>query len=152
MILSIDQDEVLADVEDMDDNIDSDTAYLTGVTCMYVGVAVVGLLVVILVMGKALAKPLTWLKFVANQITDNAGNDLTKGVNIDEVPFFPHSPRTEITELVEEFKQMIRGFSGGGAAKAAKISDDEVLNKFPEMLSEFKAIYKASGGVGGVPR
>ena len=98
-------------------------------------------------MGIVLTKPLIWLEKLSNQITDNAGKDLTDGIDASEDPFFHLSPKTEITDLVFGFKEMISGFASKGAAKAAKISSASVYNEFVFDV-KMTSIYKGAAKVG----
>jgi len=97
--------------------------------------------VVIYTMATVLTKPLQWMEKIANRITDNAGSDLSSGIDVNEDPFFPHSPVTEITALVREFKVMIISFGGGGAAKAATVAITEARNPFEIDLQAVEKIY-----------
>lgn len=130
------------------------------------GFAVV--LILIFMISRFLTTPLAWMEKVADQVVNNAGAGLGDGLDPNSSPELACSPnvntKTEVSELVEEFKIMITGFGGSGAAKLHKHEVHEVPNpcsfsheqkmrlgyaqdNFPPSAP---AVGKVDGGDGGV--
>ena len=125
--------EILMAVDHIDESIDKDVSRLISVT---VAIGLSGIIVsmtIIWLVSRMLTMPLAWMTSVAGQIVNP-----TKGASVllkvdDEVsPSFRKKsicgPRTEINELVDEFQDMIRGFSGEGAAFVAQSGLHEIEN------------------------
>jgi hypothetical protein len=133
IILTIDEQEIVEKVDIMDDAIDKDVKELVSnsIIASMIGLACIIGIVVTLV-ARVLTAPLIWMDKVAGTITNNAGGNLDSGVDPNETPDVACSPETEITDLVQEFKVMVAGFGGSGAAKVAtnETSSIEVFNIF----------------------
>ena len=129
IITTIDQAETFSKVDAMNQAIDDDVAHLVrnAIIASVIGlVIVIGL--IIPAVSQALTKPLVWMCKVADTITSNAGSDLDQGVDPNEDPTLRCSPHTEVTDLVTEFKEMIRGFDSKDAAKTVTVPVEETLN------------------------
>jgi hypothetical protein len=86
--------------------------------------------IIIFIMSNFITFPLQWMSKLAKNIVNNAGSDLGAGLDPDASPELIFSPTTEISALVTEFKEMVVGFGGGGAAKAQKRDVVEILNPY----------------------
>mmetsp|Transcript_30884 Transcript_30884/g.92555 ORF Transcript_30884/g.92555 Transcript_30884/m.92555 type:complete len:1871 (-) Transcript_30884:814-6426(-) len=108
----------------------------------FVGLAIV--LCVIFSVSASLTRPLDWMTGVANMIVDKFGDDydLTKELDKEE-HVFRFSPRTELNDLIHEFKRLVKHFSGDGSAKAIRFRSKRIekKNNF-KMFQEFGGLYQ----------
>jgi hypothetical protein len=99
---------------------------------------------------RGLTEPLQWVKSVAWSIVHhNVGLDdnlLKLDVEIPPSFFSRWVPRTEITDFVSEFRSMVAGFSGDGAAALANPDQFEILNRLT-WQSDFQHLYSFSSDV-----
>ena len=144
VIVSIEKNELFQNANEMGKSIDEDVSNLILKTLIvgFAGLAVVW--VVLFLVARHLTTPLAWVECVANKIVKNAGEGLndemlySPGMNISKNIMC--TPRTEIAELVQEFKTMVNGFSGSGAAKVVKNRVEEKVNQF-QIVRELYDLY-----------
>lgn len=166
--------EVFEVVNHVKRSIDQDIVYSTILALLIGGVGMIILMVIVYTMSMVLTRPLSWIQGVAYNIVnhttanlerksplkskhdldeDTSELDVEQSSSSKDSIIFGNpttvqcSPDTEITELVEEFQQMIRGFSGAGkASTVAKSTAHEIRNTLT-WQSEFQHLYqKARGG------
>ena len=132
-----------APIEQFESSIDSDV--LKG-SFAATGIALFGMFFILLMLwcvARFLTQPLLWMETVSWRIV-NHGDTRSGGLQLeDEVALTATvrcSPRTEITELVEEFRSMITGFSGGGASSVAESEANEIRNILT-WHSDFQQLY-----------
>ncbi|KAL7569171.1 hypothetical protein ACA910_016997 [Epithemia clementina (nom. ined.)] len=111
------------------------------------GIGLFGMFVILLMLwcvARALTQPLLWMELVSWRIVNHSdkrsGNALHLENDDPKTAMVRCSPRTEITELVEEFRLMITGFSGGGASTVAESEPNEIRNSLT-WQSDFKHLY-----------
>jgi len=106
-------------------------------------------LVIVWFVSRGLTKPLLWMKQIAWSIVNHADE---RSVTSFTSPDYPEPalsssgccpPSTEVTELVREFKNMIRGFSGKNAATLAQRDIFEIPNQLT-WQSEYQQLYSYS--------
>jgi len=120
------------------------------------GLAVFGMVLVISIVwfvSRKLTQPLLLMERVAWRIVNHAdervGDALKMGSTNDDDEKTPRktrrgwcSPKTEVNDLVAEFKTMIKGFSGEGASKVANSAMHEILNDLT-WHSDFQQLYSS---------
>ena len=138
LILEIGED-VFAPIDIVDEAVQNSVFQII-VTSVLIGV--VGLVCVALVIwsvSRVLTRPLNWMEQVAWRIVNH--NDERASGPFNTAPnAVVCSPRTEITDLVSEFRTMIRGFSGKGASTVARKSAYEIRNEMT-WQGEFHQLY-----------
>ena len=148
VVLTIEEQEVYRTVDNMDQSIDEDSDDIVKRTLIigFCGMALV--LAIVVLVSLFLTKPLAWMAEVADQIVSNAGHkNLEEGVDMNGSAFYLFTPRTELTQLVTEFRHMVQGIGGSGAAKvAASTATTDVLNTVPWFGEVFGAIYHPKDG------
>jgi HAMP domain-containing protein len=141
--------DVFAVSEAMNAGIDKELLHISLLT---VGVGLIGMILVMIIVyfvSRALTRPLLWIKRVAWSIVNHASDDRSRtsiGLNGDpeNAPHTRWVPKTEISELVSEFRMMIKGFSGG---KGASTIAHGVLHEIPNHLtwqSDYQQLYNYS--------
>ncbi len=104
-------------------------------------------LLVVAIVSHILTRPLAWMETTAWKIVNHADKRVSEDLvgsdvrNEEDDPLVRCSPKTEIHELVTEFKAMIRGFSGTGASRVAHAKMDEVRN-FITWKDDFRQFYQ----------
>lgn len=143
--------EVFEVIDDIKRSIDQDVIYSAVAAFIIGGIGMTVLMVVVYIVSLVLTRPLNWMRTVAFSIVNHSSANLEKSsLKLDDFDeelahmqvgsnssalmkpaesLVQCTPKTEITELVEEFKQMIRGFSGAEkASTVAKCNGHEVRN------------------------
>lgn len=144
LFLRIDR-EIFSAIDEVDEAVEDDVekVVITAILIGVVGLALVAL--VIWLVARSLTLPLGWMQRVAwrivNHNDERAGGalDVTKEEE-DSRMFVRCTPRTEITDLVSEFRMMIKCFSGEGSSTVAKKNRTEVHNEM-RWRSEFFQLY-----------
>ena len=106
------------------------------------------MMTVITIVAQVLTKPLKWMEDKAQEIvyhTDKEEGDCLIVANEDdsEIHFCSFMPKTEIHELVSEFRSMISGFSGEGASTVAFPRHTETKN-LVTWKEDFRKFYNLS--------
>ena len=128
-------------------NIDEKVRTVTVVT---VSAALVGLTItIIFIFGVAsyLTKPLDWMNCVSEQIVEKFGDDVETGIVYERKHNSVCNPQTELTNLEQEFGQMISKFSGQGTSNLVKNKRTEKKNTFL-LSTEFSELYRSRGAPG----
>ena len=108
-------------------------------------VGVVLVVVVLFCMSLGVTAPLRWITRVGDDILASfgSGEQQQSFVGHEKIPWFcRYAPRTEITNLVEEFQRMVNQFSGRGTAKIFKRQLLEVKNPFA-LQRNFDKLYRS---------
>jgi len=139
VVSSIDVDEVFDAVNKMDAAVSESVAELIRATLIagLVGMAVI--IVVIYIVGLYLTRPLQGMNRIGDQIVDTFG-DHDQAIDYSQAETLWCSPRTEISDLAQEFRTMVKNFSGTGSAKIVKQKFTEVINPFT-LFDEFRDLY-----------
>jgi hypothetical protein len=110
-------------------------------------IGAIGLTVIYMILwfvAKGLTEPLHWVKNVARSIVNhNDKRSYDKLLHCKEkTPSYrlDCGPKTEIKELVSEFRSMVAGFSGDGGAALAYPDHFEIVNKMT-WQSDFQLLY-----------
>ncbi|CAB9518466.1 expressed unknown protein [Seminavis robusta] len=140
-------------IADIHDSIRDDVINLV-VLIVVIGVAGLALaLTVIAFVSMVLTKPLDWMQAVAREIVNHNDHDSLQlveagpsdeGVTIIEAAFFDvarFTPRSEITELVEEFQGVLGGFSCKGTASRVASKPIREIRNTVTWQSEFEQLY-----------
>lgn len=165
--------EVFDVIDDVKRSIDQDIIYSTVLALLIGGVGMVILMIIVYTMSMVLTRPLSWIQGVAYNIVNHTTanlerkslksktdfeqdsselEDVEQSLSRESIFGNPNdstvrcSPDTEITELVEEFQHMIRGFSGAGkSSTVAKSTAHEIRNTLT-WQSDFQHLYKKARG------
>jgi hypothetical protein len=144
---SVEVEDIFAVVNDIADEIDEDVVTLIITATTFGLVGLVSLLGFVFVVAQLLTRPLTWMENVAWKIVNHSdkrvGDTLVVAQNYEKDPLTKCVPRTEATELVDEFESMIRGFSGEGPSTVASYKLSEVRNAVT-WSEEFHELYNVS--------
>jgi HAMP domain-containing protein len=149
MIIQVVSNEAFTVVEDLKARIKSDVLMLS---CLSFGLGVLGIVFVLLIVwyvSRALTEPLLWIERVAWRIVngDDAkspdGTESTKTDLGSETETRFCVPTTELSKLVSEFRKMIVGFSGAGAATVAQSELHEIKNEMT-WQSDYQQLYAFS--------
>jgi len=105
-------------------------------------------LVLVWFVSRGLTKPLIWMRRVAWRLVNHEDERSSGNILLPDDSAMTSSsrgcvPSTEITELVCEFKDMINGFSGEGAARLAQPDIFEIPNQLT-WQSEYQQLYSHS--------
>ena len=124
--------EVVAEViqERLEDRVDSETNILTRNVLI---AALFGLTVVfglVYAVSLVLTLPLNWMQEVGDHIISSAGQTSQELVELKPPKIHKYSPKTEVSKLVDQFRKMVKRFSGSGTAKLYKRQVMEVKNPF----------------------
>lgn len=119
------------------------------VTVFSVAAGAIGLiisLITIYVMADMLTKPLRKMNKVASEIVSNFG-DPTKenAIGTENDPVSKEAsctPKTELSDVVEEFNKMVESFSGTSMVKTQRHKSHEVYNMFA-LHRDFTKLYKS---------
>lgn len=145
-------------VDDITESIDADVQRL----CILAGgLAVFGMVLVLAIVwcvSRMLTQPLLWIESIAwrivNHSNQQSGDWLTLKMaekDKDRRATMLCAPKTEVNELVSEFRTMIKGFSGDGACKVADSALHEVKNVLT-WHSDFQQLYSSSRDKKKTPR
>jgi hypothetical protein len=145
---SIDAEEQDNKIDEIDEIITSD---VNGLIAISVILGIIGLLlmmVVIIIFAKVLTRPLQWMEDKAQEIVNHtekeAGEHLIVANDDDDmIHFFRFAPKTEVHDLVTEFRSMISGFSGKGASHVAVPRHNETKNHVT-WKEDFRKFYNLS--------
>jgi len=77
---------------------------------------------------------------VGDQIVNDFGGSSAKKLEENQSRWVRFSPKTEITDLVAQFRSMVRKFSGEGVAKLFRRKCTEIRNPFT-LESNFRGLY-----------
>ena len=107
-----------------------------------IGIAGVALvLVVVWLVSRSLTEPLLWIKRVAwNVINQSEEQSNFTQLNKKSEPTL--AVKTEVNELVKEFKDMFLNFSGTSAAKAVDVELFEIKNHF-KWVADYRHFFSA---------
>ena len=104
-------------------------------------VGMVLVLVIVYVTALCITLPLQWMHSAGSQILSSYGSSQKPYIDGHFVPWVHHfTPRTEVSELADEFQLMIKQFAGGGTAKLFKRQLSEVKNPF-SLQQHFGTLY-----------
>ena len=137
--------EVYDVIDSIDESIDDDVSNLIVLT---VSIGLIGLTVLtitILCVSMMVTRPLDWMKTITWQIVNH--ND-TRTIDIPEPKQsrYQTTTQTETAILVDEFRTMIRGFSGNGASTVARANRlVEIRNMF-SYHDAFASLYSTPEG------
>ena len=140
--------EVFSAVDAMDDKIAEDFKGIALASC---GLGVLGMIIVVLIVwfvSNRLTQPLLWIDKVSwnivNHKSERADESLrVKTADDENLSTLKCASRTEITQLVSEFRNMLTGFSGSGASTVALSKPSELPNEMT-WRSDFQQLYKMS--------
>lgn len=131
-------------VNDIQEAINQDVGEIYMLT---VGLGVFGIIVVMAIVwcvARMLTQPLLFMESVAWRIVNHADKRSGDALHVtgeDEMAATIRcTPKTEINELVTEFRKMIQGFSGTGASKVADSALHEIRNELT-WHSDFQQLY-----------
>lgn len=136
-------------VREIKENISEDTTELIVVSMTLGVVGLLCMMIVIVVVAKILTRPLEWMDSKAKEIirlTEEDGEKqrkVTEDDGVDQIYFCALTPRTEINELVSEFRSMVAGFSGTGASTVAVPKHTETKN-YVTWKEDFRRFYDLS--------
>ena len=88
-----------------------------------------------------LTAPLKWMNSVSEQIVVGFGEESDDNINFQEKKIFRMTPKTEISELVEEFQRVVSNFSGKGGANVAVLARNEKMNSL-DLLPVLEDLYR----------
>lgn len=148
IFISIDakiQDETIDRIDDII-SADINDVIILSVACGAIGLCC--MMAVITIVAQVLTKPLKWMEDKAQEIvyhTDKGEGDSLIVANEDDsdIHFCSFMPKTEIHELVSEFRSMILGFSGEGASTVAIPRHTETKN-LVTWKEDFRKFYNLS--------
>ena len=143
----IDVEDIYDVVSKIEAEIDQD---VTNVILTSVAFALIGLVVLLCflwIVSNLLTQPLKWMEYISWQIVNHSdervGKSLVVVQDYKDDPLVRCTPRTEATDLVEEFGIMISGFSGTGSSRVANMGESEVRNAVT-WKEEFRDVYEMS--------
>ena len=151
-IISTPNTDIFAAVEDanegVDDSIDGIMLFSVVTGCAAIFLAAI----ILVVMSHAITAPLRQMNEVAQQIVDSFGDDSPEAKDFTGQARewgIAFTPKTEITEVVNNFKQMVSSFSGGSLmARDEDAKHVEVASHFP-MRTVFADLYKSRATAAG---
>jgi hypothetical protein len=130
---SINAEEQDKKIEEIDDIISSDINDVIILSLTFGAIGLCCMMAVITIVAQVLTKPLKWMENKAQEIVYHT--DKREGYSLivaneddSEIHFWSFMPKTEIHELVSEFRSMISGFSGEGASTVAVPRHTETKN------------------------
>lgn len=151
-VLNIIGDQVFKVVNEIEGSISGDVDRIGRII---VGLGLFGLILVLMIVwcvSRMLTQPLLWMEATAYRIINHVA-DLIE----PEAPATMQcSPKSEVDDLVTEFRCMIQNFSGSGAATVAESALQEVRNELT-WHSDFQHLYsrrgsfRCNGGSHGIP-
>jgi hypothetical protein len=146
IINSVDLNHVCSAPDRFDDDINNDIQGIYLVSGL-VGIFAISFIVFILwFVSCSLTQPLLWMKHVSWSIVNQNDRGSSNEFHYNEHPSaVKFRPRTEVSELVEEFQNMIEGFSGEGPASLAHEDHFEILNQLT-WQSDFQSLYSLHEG------
>ena len=152
---SIDAEEQDNTIEEIKDIIFANTTDLILISVTFGVLGLLCVMSVISTVAQVLTRPLTWMDRKAQEIInltieqDDTSSIVPVMVTTDEkdqIHFFSFAPKTEVQELVSEFRSMISGFSGEGASTVAIPNHTETLN-YVTWKEDFRRFYDLSPNV-----
>lgn len=136
-------------LERMNEDIQGEVGQIIGISVL-IGLCGMALIYAILwFVSKGLTDPLLWIKRVAHGIVNHDDERSADSFVLAEADSSgpklnsKWAPNTEIAELVREFRAMIQGFSGEGAATLAKPETFEIPNQLT-WQSVYQQLYARS--------
>jgi len=143
-------------IDEIRKNIRSDVLTLVATTVVLGVAGLFCLLVAVCVVAQLLTQPLTWMEIKAWEIVNHTdkriGDSLIVVQGDEKSPFSSFMPKTEVQEIVKEFRSMILGFSGKGASKDAVWIGTETRNvvtwkpfQEPKLQKETKTMASSVG-------
>jgi hypothetical protein len=137
-------------IDEIGDNIQADVVGLVIITVSLGVAGLFGLLIVVGVVAQLLTQPLTWMESKAWQIVNHTdkrvGDSLIVVQGDEENPLSSCMPKTELQEIVSEFRSMINGFSGEGASRVAAWRGTETRNVVT-WKEEFRQFYNLNASL-----
>jgi len=133
-------------VDEIDTSIDGD---VRRICILSVGLGALGMILVLSIVwcvSRMLTQPLLWMEGIAWRIVNHtdarSGEDLEVATEDEEqkAATLRCAPKTEVNELVAEFRKMIQGFSGSGASHVADSPPHEIRNDLT-WHSDFQQLY-----------
>mmetsp|Transcript_5640 Transcript_5640/g.11678 ORF Transcript_5640/g.11678 Transcript_5640/m.11678 type:complete len:1810 (-) Transcript_5640:117-5546(-) len=131
-------------IEDLEESVNDDILVTSLVAT---GIAICGMFVVLLMLwcvARVLTQPLLWMEIVSWRIVNHSDNRAGDRLQVEDEANITAtarcSPNTEISDLVEEFQQMISGFSGDGASSVSEPEANEIRNTLT-WQSDFGQLY-----------
>ncbi|CAB9519606.1 expressed unknown protein [Seminavis robusta] len=163
--------EVFDVIDQLKYDIDQDVIYSTLVGLLIGGIGMVVLLTIVWIESLVVTRPLNWIQKISWSIVNHKDSKARQSLRIDDpeevstdgsnsadnksddmsvqsvsFSWLKWTPQTEISELVKEFKKMIRGFSGAGkASTVAKPTTHEIRNLLV-WQSDFQRLYSMAKG------
>ena len=119
-------------IDEIGDTIKADVVNLV-ITTVSLGVAgLFCLLIIVCVVAQFLTQPLTWMESkaweIVNHTNERVGDSLIVVQGDEKNPLALCMPKTELQEIVSEFRSMITGFSGEEASRVAAWRGTETRN------------------------
>ncbi|KAL3919467.1 MAG: hypothetical protein SGILL_003738, partial [Bacillariaceae sp.] len=135
--------EITAVVTEIEEEIESDVNTLIVTAVIFGLVGFLALLGFVFVVAQLLTRPLVWMEDTAWQIVNHSDERVGKSLIVvqDYKNEAKCAPKTEVTELVNEFESMITGFSGKGASTVASWSENEIRNQVTWHEDVFGELY-----------
>jgi hypothetical protein len=165
--------EIFDVIDQLDLDIDQDVIRITLLALLIGGIGMVVLMIIVWTESMILTRPLNWMQEIAWSIVNHADSSVERqslraevlservaaakkavlgddsSVERATAKFLTCTPKTEITELVNEFKLMIRGFSGAGKASSVAQPMAHEIRNMLVWQSDFQHLYSASKGIHG---
>jgi HAMP domain-containing protein len=132
-------------VQDANDVIDDGINRANIVAIVIVCVGFVVSMIIIIMMARVITSPLRSMNATASEIVNQFGDPSTEQVisgsgGLSKEHCF--APKTELSEVVKEFNEMVVSFSGKAMAKSEKGKQEEVENIF-NMRKPFLELYES---------
>uniref|UniRef100_A0A7S4NFJ6 Uncharacterized protein n=1 Tax=Odontella aurita TaxID=265563 RepID=A0A7S4NFJ6_9STRA len=147
VIVTLEESEIFQSFYDLDSTVNREIKALVTFTFLVGFVGLIAVFGVIFAVSLSLTRPLKWMNTVADLIVNKFGEGFDLG---DELNEDQHekvlwcTPRTELSDLVSQFKKLVSRFSGDGTcARAVRFGNryTEIRNRFV-MLDEFAGLYE----------
>jgi hypothetical protein len=124
------QDEVITEINDQ---IKDDVTKLIILSVSLGALGFCCVIAVVAIVAEVLTRPLKWIAGQAWEIVNHTNKRASKRLVVVEenevsIHFFSFMPKTEVQELVSEFRSMISGFSGKGPSQVAVPRHTETRN------------------------
>lgn len=144
-IVSTDEADVFEKVGEVNEDVDERTNQAMLFAIVVGAIGFIFATIVVLITATAMTRPLQQMNKEAKLIVGSFGNYDGSGLQKIETIHTKHPrcvPRTEITDVVNEFNKMISSFSGSLMARTEKGSYVEVMNMF-DMRNDFMSLYES---------